>query len=85
MTSPEPLTSMELVARLRTHGVLVNGRFQLIGTSDAALVTWTLVPAAVALAARQDGGLVIAFADKERVEGDSSPTRTSSPSSSAPT
>ncbi|MEV1001674.1 hypothetical protein [Nonomuraea sp. NPDC050202] len=48
-----PLAALSLLAlTVATHdsAALVNGGFQLIGTSDAALVIWTLVPAAVAVA-----------------------------------
>ncbi|MEU6785112.1 hypothetical protein ABZ912_38490 [Nonomuraea angiospora] len=49
-----PLATLCLLALTVTAGdsaAVVNGRFQLIGTSDASLRIWTLVPAAVALAA----------------------------------
>ncbi|MGW6495163.1 hypothetical protein [Nonomuraea angiospora] len=49
-----PLATLCLLALTVTAGdsaAVVNGRFQLIGTSDAPLRIWTLVPVAVALAA----------------------------------
>ncbi|MEV0823667.1 hypothetical protein [Nonomuraea rubra] len=48
-----PLATLSLLALMMTAGgsaALVNQRFQLIGTSDAPLLTWTVVLAAVALA-----------------------------------
>ncbi|MCA2228199.1 hypothetical protein [Nonomuraea aurantiaca] len=48
-----PLAALSLLALTVTAGdsaALVNQQFQLIGTSDAPLLIWTLVPAAIALA-----------------------------------
>ncbi len=48
-----PLATLSLLALTVANGgsaAVVNGRFQLIGTSDAPLLIWTLVPAVVALA-----------------------------------
>jgi hypothetical protein len=48
-----PLATLSLLALMMTAGdsaALVNQRFQLIGTSDAPLLAWTVVLATVALA-----------------------------------
>ncbi|MFI7610825.1 hypothetical protein ACIBP6_06260 [Nonomuraea terrae] len=48
-----PLVTLSFAALMLTAGgsaALVDQRFQVIGTSDVALLTWTLVPAAVVLA-----------------------------------
>ncbi|MFF4622288.1 hypothetical protein [Nonomuraea jabiensis] len=48
-----PLATLSLLVLTVANGgsaAVVNGRFQLIGTSDAPLLVWTLVPAMIALA-----------------------------------